>query len=76
LELSTMNLMELFDNIEGYPCMNMFLSNYEDDIYKLFTFTREKQLITTLNKIYEIVSYRDEHIICRCIIIDDSISLV
>jgi hypothetical protein len=76
LEMDTITLLELFDNIHEYECMNMFLSNYQDDIYKLTYFNKDKQYITVLNKIYEMVSYNDPHVICRCIIIEDCINVL
>jgi len=56
--------------------MSMFLSNYQDDIYKLTYFNKDKQHITVLNKIYEMISYNDSHVICRCIIIEDCINVL
>lgn len=76
LEMDTITLLELFDNIHEYECMSMFLSNYQDDVYKLTYFNKDKQHITVLNKIYEMVSYNDGHQICRCIIIEDCINVL
>ena len=76
LEMDTITLLELFDNIHEYECMNMFLSNYQDDIYKLTYFNKDKQHITVLNKIYEMISYNDPHVISRCIIIEDCINVL
>tara|TARA_Y100001958_G_C21235323_1_gene561619 strand:+ start:2310 stop:3011 length:702 start_codon:yes stop_codon:yes gene_type:complete len=74
LKMNTITLLELFDDIHEYECMGMFLSDYQEDIYKLNFLSRDKQIITVLNKIYDMISYEDEYSISRCIIVEDCIN--
>ena len=75
-KLDVMSLIELFDNISEYNCTEMFLSNYTEDIHKLYILNNEERYMTVLNKIYEIISYKDRNTFCRCLIIEDHIEAI
>jgi hypothetical protein len=74
LELTCIDLIELFDNISEYSCMDTFLNRYTDDIYNLFNNGHKERKIISLEKLYEIISYNDVHQNTRCIIIDECIN--